>query len=105
MMDLTNAQGNTGDGIHAANMGGSWLSLIYGFAGLGLEKDSLNLSPELPSEWTSLRFNIWFQNRQLAITITQSAISVKLLSGEPFHFYLNHQPVSLTSDRLISQLL
>ena len=34
LMDLTDLQKNVVDGIHGANMGGSWLSLIYGFAGL-----------------------------------------------------------------------
>jgi len=31
LMDLTDQQGNTKDGIHAANMGGTWMSMVYGF--------------------------------------------------------------------------
>lgn len=105
MMDLTNSQGNTGDGVHAANMGSTWLSLIYGFAGLGLEKKSFNLSPELPDAWSSLRFKIWFNGRHLEITITQSNATVKLLSGDALKFYINHQEVEVSRAKLVNQFL
>jgi len=32
-MDLDDLHGNARDGIHAAAMAGSWLSLVYGFGG------------------------------------------------------------------------
>lgn len=35
-MDINNLQ-NTSDGIHAANMGGTWMSLVYGFAGMKIK--------------------------------------------------------------------
>lgn len=105
MMDLSDSQGNTSDGIHAANMGSTWLSLIYGFAGLGLEKDSFNLSPELPEAWSSLEFRIWFHGRQIEITISQSAVSVKLLSGDPLKFYLKHKAFELTKTQIVNQFI
>lgn len=105
LMDLSNSQGNTGDGVHAANMGSTWLSLIYGFAGLGLEEESFNLSPELPEAWSSLRFRFWFHGRQIEITITQLAVTVKLLTGAPLQFYLKHKAFKLTKDRLVNQAL
>ncbi|MTV83035.1 glycoside hydrolase family 65 protein [Secundilactobacillus folii] len=105
MMDLTNSQGNTADGVHAANMGSTWLSLIYGFAGLGLEKQTFNLSPELPEAWTSLRFRINFHGRNLEITITQSAVSVKLMAGRALKFYVHHQEVEVTKKSLVNVFL
>lgn len=103
LMDLSNSQGNTKDGIHAANMGGTWLGLIYGFAGLGLEADSFNLSPELPEAWTTLTFRIWFRGHQLAIMITQTAITVTLLSGQSLTFYIQHQRVKVTKNHPVSK--
>ncbi|WP_203650789.1 glycoside hydrolase family 65 protein [Secundilactobacillus yichangensis] len=105
MMDLTNSQGNTADGVHAANMGSTWLGLIYGFAGLGMENRSFNLSPELPEAWSRLRFRIWFHGRQIEMTITQTEIMVKLLSGDSLQFYLKHKPFTLTKNHLVKEFI
>lgn len=48
LMDFKDGQGNTADGIHAANMGGSWLSLVYGFAGLKMTEGKLSFEPKIP---------------------------------------------------------
>lgn len=92
-------------GVHAANMGSTWLGLIYGFAGLGMENRSFNLSPELPEAWSRLRFRIWFHGRQIEMTITQTEIMVKLLSGDSLQFYLKHKPFTLTKNHLVKEFI
>lgn len=72
LMDLNDLQKNVVDGVHAANMGGSWLSLIYGFAGLTYDR-GLHLANHLPQKIESLTFTITYQ---------QEAIRVKLQGGE-----------------------
>lgn len=62
-MDLTDLQGNASHGIHAANMGGSWLGLIYGFAGLHLTADGFAVKNNLPKEIKGLRFKIKFKGQ------------------------------------------
>lgn len=37
-LDLDNTHGNTKDGLHMANMGGTWLAIVYGFAGLRVKE-------------------------------------------------------------------
>ncbi|WP_245812949.1 glycoside hydrolase family 65 protein [Enterococcus canintestini] len=68
-MDLEDLQGNAAHGIHAANMGGSWLGLIYGFAGLRCEKDKLITSNQLPKEIKSLKFTLTFRGKQQTFKI------------------------------------
>ncbi|MFH0071010.1 glycoside hydrolase family 65 protein, partial [Peribacillus sp. NPDC056705] len=36
-LDLDNTHGNTKDGLHMANMGGTWMSIVYGFAGMRIK--------------------------------------------------------------------
>lgn len=72
LMDITDLQGNVKDGIHAANMGGSWLSLIYGFAGLSVGKDSLELHNHLPKEIKAMSFHL---------TLLGELVQVKLIDG------------------------
>ena len=62
-MDLTDLQGNASHGIHAANMGGSWLGLIYGFAGLHLTADGFAVKNNLPKKIKGLRFKIKFKGQ------------------------------------------
>ena len=62
LMDLTDLQKNVVDGIHGANMGGSWLSLIYGFAGLYYD-EGIRLSNHLPKEITELAFKLFIKGK------------------------------------------
>ncbi|GFH41554.1 hypothetical protein Hs30E_01050 [Lactococcus hodotermopsidis] len=68
-MDLDDRQGNASHGIHAANMGGSWLGLIYGFAGLQLENGQIKTSNHLPKAIKSLRFNLLIRGKMTEIFI------------------------------------
>ena len=96
LMDLTNSQGNTDAGVHAANMGGTWLSLIYGFGGLEQERGTLNFDPKLPDQWTNLTFKLKFKHRLLAVRVTQTSLTLTLLSGTDLSVFFRHQPQRLT---------
>ncbi|MFW6096465.1 MAG: beta-phosphoglucomutase [Chloroflexota bacterium] len=54
--DLRDVRGNAGHGIHAASAGGVWQAVAFGFAGLRLQEDGYDISPQLPSHWRRLRF-------------------------------------------------
>lgn len=75
-IDITNSHHNTQDGIHAANMGGTYLGVVFGFAGLRIREDHLALSPQLPKKWTNCRFSIQYQGNLMTIEITKEAISL-----------------------------
>lgn len=100
LTDLTDAQGNVGDGIHAANMGGSWLSLIYGFAGLEIKDTTLHLHPKLPTEWLEMRFKLWFQHRHIGVTINHQAVILENLKGKPITIQIGKNAVTLGSERV-----
>lgn len=85
LMDITDLQANTKDGVHTANMGGTWLGIVQGFAGMRLYADKLHFSPQLPKQWSKLAFNIQFRSSTIRVTITQSGTEYTLLAGEPVH--------------------
>ena len=66
-LDLENTHKNTKDGLHMANMGGTWLAIVYGFAGLRLKQSGLSFAPSLPAEWNSFEFRLQYQGRLLKI--------------------------------------
>lgn len=77
LMDLTDLQKNVVDGIHAANMGGSWLSLIYGFAGLYYDQ-GLRLANHLPQKIKELKFTLFYQGEPVKISLKDQCIDCQL---------------------------
>lgn len=66
-LDLDDTQGNAKDGIHAANMGGTWLALAMGFGGLSTEGGRPSFSPILPQAWRGLRFTAAFKGSTIRL--------------------------------------
>ncbi|MEE6717157.1 glycoside hydrolase family 65 protein [Schleiferilactobacillus harbinensis] len=82
-MDLTDLQGNTADGLHLANLGGSWLSIVTGFAGLHYTADNLTITNHLPENWEKLAFKCQYQGRQLQVSMSHFGTEVTVLAGDP----------------------
>lgn len=80
-LDIDNLHHNTKDGIHTACMGGSWMSIVFGFAGMRIVKGMLNFHPYLPENWQDLQFNLNFKNRILSCKLTKDNFTVSLLKG------------------------
>jgi trehalose/maltose hydrolase-like predicted phosphorylase len=81
-MDLTNSHGNTKDGIHAANMAGTWMCLVNGFAGMRAYEGILSFNPYLPKQWKEYSFKITYCGRLIEIRVNGDGTSYKLLEGE-----------------------
>jgi alpha,alpha-trehalose phosphorylase len=100
-LDLDNSHGNTKDGLHMANMGGAWLAIVYGFAGLRVKEYGLCLSPSLPAEWNSFAFHFQFQNRLIFMRIEREAVKYLLVAGESVTIYQHGNPVALEAGKEI----
>jgi alpha,alpha-trehalose phosphorylase len=81
MLDLYNTHGNTKDGIHTANMGGVWMAIVYGFAGLRIKEAGLSFSPMLPDKWRACRFRIACRDSRIQVEMTKTGTTFTLLSG------------------------
>lgn len=83
-LDLLDLQKNTREGIHAANMGGVWQTVVCGFGGLGIDKDGiLFLNPSLPEQWNQLKFRVHYHSTWLEFDIYKNQICITRLSGLP----------------------
>lgn len=76
IMDMVDGQGNASHGIHAANMGGSWLGLIYGFAGLEFENGKPVFHNHLPASIQKMSFKIKVKGQVETYTFTQEERNV-----------------------------
>ena len=90
-MDLVDLQGNAEDGLHMANLGGSWLAMTTGFAGMTVVDGQLSLSNHLPKQWHGLTFRILFQGRRLQVHLDHDELAVVLLEGDALDVMLDGQ--------------
>jgi alpha,alpha-trehalose phosphorylase len=94
-MDLTNSHGNTKDGIHAANMAGAWMSVVYGFAGMRAHEDKLSFNPYLPEKWEEYSFKISFRGRLIEVRVNKEGAHYELLEGEGLTIGSHNKSISL----------
>lgn len=79
MTDLEDNQGNTEYGLHAASSGGSWQSVVYGFAGLSIDKEGiLSFNPWLPKLWEKLAFKVVLRNTEVFISIYKDKVIIQV---------------------------
>ncbi len=72
-IDLVDLQKNTREGIHAANAGGVWQTVVFGFAGVNiLENGTFEVKPNLPKEWKNLSFKINIKGKLYNIDIDEN---------------------------------
>ncbi|MDF9843390.1 MULTISPECIES: glycosyl hydrolase family 65 protein [unclassified Paenibacillus] len=104
-LDLDNTHGNTKDGLHLANMGGTWMAIVYGFAGTRLKESGLSLSPSIPDGWDKYAFRLTFRGRLIAVTIRTGGVELELLEGDALTLTLYGQPVELNGNEPVTRPL
>ncbi|HLO88771.1 MAG TPA: beta-phosphoglucomutase, partial [Nostocaceae cyanobacterium] len=63
MVDLEDKRKNTSEGIHGASAGGVWQAVVLGFGGIQFTEDGPVAHPQLPPNWTRLKFKLQWQSQ------------------------------------------
>ena len=101
-LDLENGQKNTSDGIHAANMAGTWMGIVNGFGGMRMYDGELSFNPYLPKQWKKYSFRILFQGDLLQVTVKSGEVEYQLLEGKELEFSHRGEKVSLTEGKTLT---
>ena len=77
--------------IHAANTGGVWQTVVFGFAGVSQREDGmLKVRPNMPKEWQNLTFRLHYRGAWLEITVDgANQAEIKRLAGEAVEVEVN----------------
>lgn len=96
-LDLTDLQKNTREGIHAANAGGVWQTVVFGFAGVSMEEQGVvDIRPHMPKEWERLAFKLHYRGAWLKITVfPDNSVKVNLLSGGPVTVRIGGEEITI----------
>ena len=79
-LDLKNVQLNTISGLHFANFGGTWQTVVFGFSGVELSAEGIRIAPNLPEKWNSVYFTLFFHEAKLGVSIKKDSLTVEPVS-------------------------
>lgn len=94
-MDLDDSHGNTKDGVHTANMAGTWLCVVNGFAGMRIHDGNIEFKPYLPEEWESYSFRVTYKNRLIEVSVGRKDVKYELLEGEAIEIIADGKKILL----------
>ncbi len=95
-LDLDNIMKATHYGAHMANMAGSWLCLVNGFAGMRIKAGELSFDPYLPQNLRHYRFRLIFKECRLEVYVKENSVTYKLLEGDTISFIHRGEKVILS---------
>ena len=75
-LDLDNYNYDTEDGLHITSMAGTWMSVVYGFAGVRILNGTLSISPRLPNQWKGYNFKLIHQETVISISISNDEVLI-----------------------------
>ena len=99
LMDLDDVGGNVKDGCHIASMGGAWMILTYGVAGLRDYDGMLSFSPRrVPDARWKLRFPLAYRGQLLDVNIDRDGATYFLREGTEVVIRHEGEELKLTRD-------
>ena len=94
-LDLDDYNKEIKQGLHITSMGGSWMSIIEGFAGVRIFKEKLYINTKIPKKWDSYSFKLNVKNRKISVLINKHETKIELLLGEKIDIVLNNQETTI----------
>ena len=102
-IDLADNHTTIAAGLHMAALGGTWLTAVFGFAGLSLRSNAIAFDPKLPTGWRTLKFGIQWRGRHLRIGIdaAERLLHATLEAGDRMAVFVNDQCQNVQCDTAI----
>lgn len=97
-MDLSDFKNNASNGVHSACLGGTWMALVNGMAGMRDYADRLMFSPVLPKAWEGYSLKIRYRGRLISVNVRREGVTYELLSGDAVSLRSGDVEVNLTPE-------
>ncbi len=98
-LDLDDYNNDTEDGCHITSMGGTWMSIVKGFAGMRIRNDQLHFDPFIPKQWDSYSFKIRFRSHIIEIKVTKDNVEIDNHSKKPLEVVISGNKYELSSNK------
>jgi alpha,alpha-trehalose phosphorylase len=81
LMDLADIGGNVKDGCHIASMGGTWMAIVYGMAGMRDHDGQLSFRPVMTPRMERVRFTLRVRGQILDVEIVRDSATYSVREG------------------------
>jgi alpha,alpha-trehalose phosphorylase len=81
LVDIEDRHGNTDHGVHMAALAGSWLALVWGFAGFRPSGPQLQFRPGRPAAWTGYAFGLVWRGTLVRLDVVGDTITYRAVRG------------------------
>jgi hypothetical protein len=88
-IDIDDNSKTTAHGLHVATMGGVWLAMVEGFAGIKPDGDGLSIQPRLPGAWDGLTIHLVYQGVRVKVRIDGDDVDVQ--TDRPLRVTVAHE--------------
>lgn len=95
LMDLADIGGNVRDGVHVASIGGTWMAVIYGLAGMRDHGGLMSFDPRVPIHWKAISFPLMVRGSELEVELVHDHAVYRLRKGAELVFRHQGQEVTL----------
>jgi alpha,alpha-trehalose phosphorylase len=97
-MDLADVYANVDQGCHIASMGGTWMAIVYGIAGMREQNGRITFQPRLGKRIEGLRFHLAIQGQLLMVDIEGRRGRISYLLREGTGLTIGHMEEELKLD-------
>ena len=101
-LDLDDYNNEVSEGLHITSMGGTWMSVVYGFGGMKIRNGMLSFDPRLPEGWEGLSFKIYHRGCTLKIMIDKSKVHIENMEGNDSELLLCGSKVLLKAGGMVN---
>lgn len=103
LIDLSDLEHNTRDGVHIAALAGGWTALVAGLGGLRARQGQLSFAPRLPDGLSRLSFNLFYRGRRLNVRAEADTAAYTLHEGDTIDLRHHGDPFTLTADTTVER--
>ena len=104
-LDLDDYNNDTNDGLHITSMGGTWMTIVKGFAGMRIKNNLLSFKPFIPEQWQDYSFNIRFRGSLLNFEVSKKEILIKNESNKDIEIILFEKKQKITGNNIFKMKL
>ena len=103
LMDLADVGGNVRDGVHIASIGGTWMAVVYGLAGLRDHGGKISFNPRPFVK--KLAFALTVRGQRLEVDISEGAVRYLLREGDGLTIRHRGEELRLATGQVVSRSL
>ena len=101
LMDLADVGGNVRDGVHIASIGGTWMAIVCGLAGMRDYDGRISFSPKKIVE--KLKFPLTVRGQRLEVHIENGSATYTLAQGEGLSVWHFDEELKLTEGKPVTR--